>query len=86
MKLKLNGFRPVRLYLFNVNAVDNSKCKGHIINNVSTCTTCNDDPDAALPILSIEDFNQVIGENAIKKVRNTQQPPSEKLEALRHFV
>lgn len=51
------GFRATGFYAFDVNAVNYSICKGHIINNASNGTDCNEAPKAALPNLSIEDFH-----------------------------
>lgn len=46
-----NGFRATELY-----NVDYSKCKNHIINNVSNDTACNKTSNATFQNLSIENF------------------------------
>lgn len=66
-----NGFKGTRFYPFDGKAVNYSKYKDNIINTASIVTACNEAPNAALQILSIKVFHQIVGGNVIKKVGNT---------------
>lgn len=49
-------------------------------NAISTETARNEVPNTLQLKKSVEDFQQFIGENVMKKVENTQQPPREELD------